>query len=215
MPAKIATAKPFLNPSLVLASASPRRQFLLSKAGLKFRTVSPGVDETLDRHLTLRELTAWNAVRKGLAVAQKHRRDVVLAADTLVALGGEILGKPRDLAEARQILLRLSGKTHDVCSGVFIAHVAAGRWMLLSETSRVRFHRLTEKRIDRYFAKVDPLDKAGAYAAQGHGAEIIREVKGSFTNVVGLPMEKTLAALRTFGIVPFHARQGPIAERSA
>ena len=126
--------------------------------------------------------------------------EVVLAADTLVAIEGDIIGKPKDFAEATKILLRLSGHVHEVCSAVFIS--AGARSTSFIETSHVRFHRLNQRKIDNYFSKIDPLDKAGAYAAQGHGAEIIAEIKGSFSNVVGLPMEKTIAALRAFGIKP-------------
>ena len=188
--------------SLLLASNSPRRIELLGAAGFQFEIVPPGIDERFDVDLTLRELTAFNALRKGMAIAGKNPRHVVLAADTLVALGHEVIGKPVDLADARKILFRLSGRTHEVSSTVFIAHRAARKATLFHEISRVRFRRLTGARIDNYIAKVNPLDKAGAYAAQGFGAEIIQKIDGSFTNVVGLPMEKTIPALAEFGLRP-------------
>ena len=152
--------------------------------------------------LTLRELTMWNAIRKGVSVARKYPDKTVLAADTLVALDDEIIGKPADFEHAAQILRRLSGRTHEVCSAVFICHFAAARSTTFHEVSRVRFRRLSSTTIKSYLAKVDPLDKAGAYAAQGSGAEIIAKIDGSYTNVVGLPMEKTVAALAQFGIHP-------------
>jgi septum formation protein len=189
-------------PSLVLASSSPRRAALLAKGGFEFETVSPRVAELFDVALTLRELTLWNAIRKGMSVAQTHPDAVVLAADTLVALADEIIGKPVDLNEAAQILRRLSGQTHEVCSAVLIYHQTSGRSVVLYDISRVRFRRLSSEKIMNYLAKVDPLDKAGAYAAQGSGAEIIAKIEGSFTNVVGLPMEKTIDALSKFGIAP-------------
>jgi septum formation protein len=127
---------------------------------------------------------------------------VVLAADTLIALEGEVIGKPMDFSEAAQILRRLSGRTHEVCSAVFICHFGTGRSATIDEISHVRFRRLSTNKIDNYLAKVDPLDKAGAYAAQGCGAEIIARIDGSYTNVVGLPMEKTIVALAEFGIQP-------------
>ena len=188
--------------SLLLASNSPRRIELLHAAGFQFEIVSPEIDERFDVDLTLRELTGFNALRKGMAIARKNPQQVVLAADTLVALGHEVIGKPVDLAEARKILRRLSGRTHEVCSAVFVAHCDARKSTLFHEISRVRFRRLTDARIDDYIAKVNPLDKAGAYAAQGFGAQIIEEIDGSFTNVVGLPMEKTIAALVEFGLRP-------------
>jgi septum formation protein len=189
-------------PSLVLASSSPRRAALLSKGGFEFEIASPRVAEKFDPGLTLRELTLWNAFRKGMSIAQTRPDAVVLAADTLVALDNQIIGKPADLSEAAGMLRRLSGRTHDVCSAVAIYQQTSGRSTVFHDISRVRFRRLSEARIEKYLAKVGPLDKAGAYAAQGSGAKIIAKIEGSFTNVVGLPMEKTVAALAKFGLRP-------------
>jgi septum formation protein len=175
---------------------------LLTEAGFEFETVSPRVAEKFDLDLTLRELTMWNAIRKGVPVARAYPNKVVLAADTLVALDDDIIGKPADLEQAALILQRLSGRTHEVCSAVFICRFAAGQSAMFHEFSRVRFRRLSSAAIENYFAKVNPLDKAGAYAAQGSGAEIIAKIEGSYTNVVGLPMEKTLAVLAQFGVHP-------------
>jgi septum formation protein len=187
-------------PSLILASGSPRRVALLSEAGFDFETLVPDVSEKADGQLTVRELTTWNALRKGLVVARAHPDNVVLAADTLVAWQGEVLGKPADMKDAVRMLHKLSGKTHEVYSGVFIGHMGRGRLSIFQEVSQVRFKQLDRAAIGRYFAKIDPLDKAGAYAAQGHGQEIIAGIRGSYTNVVGLPMEQTIAALAEFGI---------------
>jgi septum formation protein len=191
-----------VGPSLLLASKSPRRRELLSAAGFQFDTAAPQVDERSDINLSLREITALNAVRKGLAVARVYTQKIVLSADTLVALDHKIIGKPHDRDHAADILRRLSGRVHEVCSSVFILHLARARSTMFYEISRVRFRRLDDRAIDDYFAKVNPLDKAGAYAAQGYGAEIISRIEGSHTNVVGLPMEKTIAALAKFGIKP-------------
>jgi septum formation protein len=188
--------------TLLLASNSPRRRELLQAAGFEFASVSPDVTEHFHVELTLREITALNATRKGLAVARAQPHRIVLAADTLVAVEGEVIGKPADLREAAAILRRLSGKVHDVCSAVFVCHLAAARSTIFHELSQVRFRRLSDAVIQDYFKKIDPLDKAGAYAAQGGGAAIIQELRGSYSNVVGLPMEKTTAALAEFGIVP-------------
>src|SRR5438874_3907301 len=160
-------------PSLVLASSSPRRAALLSESGFEFDVAPPRVAEKFDAALILRELTLWNAIRKGMSMAQTRPDAVVLAADTLVALKDEIIGKPADLDQATEVLQRLSGRTHEVCSAVLIYHQTSGRLVVFHEVSRVRFHRLNRAMIKKYFAKVDPLDKAGAYAAQGSGAEII------------------------------------------
>ncbi len=109
------------------------------------------------------------------------------------------------MPDAAGMLRSLSGQTHDVCSAVFVCHLARGRASTFHELSRVRFRRLNEEQIERYLARINPLDKAGAYAAQGDGAEIIEKIEGSYTNVVGLPMEKTLTLLATFGIKPVPA----------
>jgi nucleoside triphosphate pyrophosphatase len=188
--------------SLVLASCSPRRAALLGEAGFEFETVSPRVVERFDVDLTLRELTLWNAVRKGMSVAQIHPNKVVIAVDTLVALRSEIIGKPTDMEEAVRMLRRLSGRTHEVCSAVFIYQQTAGESAAFHEISRVCFRRLSNAEINDCLAKMSPLDKAGAYAAQGRGSEIIAKIHGSLTNVVGLPMEKTVAALAEFGVQP-------------
>lgn len=189
-------------PSLVLASSSPRRAALLSKSGLEFDVIPSRLAEKFDAAVTLRELTLWNAIRKGMSVAQTRPDAVVLSADTLVALDDEIIGKPADLHEATEVLQRLSGRTHEVCSSVLVYHQTSGRLVVFHDISHVRFHRLNRTMIKRYFARVDPLDKAGAYAAQGIGAKIIANIQGSYTNVVGLPMEKTVPALAKFGIRP-------------
>jgi septum formation protein len=187
---------------LLLASNSPRRRELLFEAGFDFETFAPPVEERLDVDLTLRELTAFNAIRKAMASARSRPKNVVLAADTLVAIDNHVLGKPIDRNEAVAMLQRLSGRAHAVCTSVFICHLEESRSTSFSEISRVHFQELSRGRIDNYFERVNPLDKAGAYAAQGFGSEIIEKIEGSYTNVVGLPMEKTISALAEFSILP-------------
>lgn len=189
-----------MGPRFVLASASPRRRQLLKKAGYEFEIVSPPEEEVAHDWFTIRELTICNAARKAQRVSQTHRDAVVLAADTLVTIDGCVLGKPADLEDAVRILLRLSGRSHEVWTAVCIRHDARGRSHSFHKTSRVHFRQLSERAIRDYLAKVNPLDKAGAYAAQGHGTEIIEKIEGSYSNVVGLPMEATTRALRAFGV---------------
>jgi septum formation protein len=184
----------------VLASGSPRRRQLLKGAGYKFEVIVPPVEEISHGWFTIRELTVCNATRKALAVAQTSPNAVVLGADTLVSLDDEVVGKPADLKEAAQILRRLSGRTHAVWTAVCLCHSASGRWQSFHVVSRVKFRALTDHAIQNYFEKVNPLDKAGAYAAQGHGKEIIQRIEGSYSNVVGLPMETTTRWLRAFGV---------------
>jgi len=192
--------------SLLLASNSPRRRDLLVEAGFDFEVFAPPVTETFEGDLTLRELTALNANRKGMAAARTRPENVVLAADTLVTIDDRVLGKPKDKNEAWAMLEQLSGRAHQVCTSVFICRLAGARSLSFYEISRVYFKKLSREKIDDYFARVNPLDKAGAYAAQGFGREIIQTIDGSYTNVVGLPMEKTIPALAEFGILPKPAK---------
>jgi septum formation protein len=189
-----------VGPRFVLASASPRRRQLLKEAGYEFEIISPPDDEVSHAWFTIRELTVWNATRKALRIAQMHPEAVVLAADTLVTIDGHVLGKPVDLEDAVRILRRLRGRAHEVWTAVCIRHGARGTSRNFHEISRVHFRELSEHAIRAYLAKVNPLDKAGAYAAQGHGTEIIEHIEGSYSNVVGLPMEETVRALRAFGV---------------
>ena len=190
---------------LLLASNSPRRRELLLEAGFDFEIFVPSVAERFEADLTLRELTALNAIRKAMATARLRPKNIVLAADTLVAIEDHVLGKPKDKDDAVALLQRLSGRAHEVCTSVFICHLEKMNSRSFYEISRVRFQRLTRNKIDNYLTRVDPLDKAGAYAAQGFGSEIIAQINGSYTNVVGLPMEKTIAALADFGIMQKNA----------
>ena len=187
-------------PRLILASASPRRRQLLADAGFVFDIVAPEVDEILSRHFTIREATGWNALRKGLAVARAYPDQVVLAADTLVALDQQVIGKPADRTEAARLLRLLSGRTHVVASSVFIAHLRSGKSENFTVLSRVVFKKLSDRLIKEYLVRVNPLDKAGAYAAQGTGDAIIARIIGSRSSVIGLPMEETDGALARFGI---------------
>ena len=187
---------------MLLASNSPRRRDLLSEAGFEFQIFAPDVEERFDSDLTFRELTALNAIRKGMAAARRRPKNVVLAADTLVAIDQHILGKPANKREAVEMLEKLSGRAHEVCTTVFICDLTRAQSTSFYEISRVYFRQLDRARIDNYLARVNPIDKAGAYAAQGFGSEIIEKIDGSYTNVVGLPMEKTVVALAEFGIRP-------------
>ena len=191
-----------MRPRFVLASSSPRRRQLLSEAGYEFDVVTAAVEEFSHDWLSIRELTIWNAARKAAAACALAPDAIVLAADTLVAIDGKVLGKPVDLEDAIRMLRQLSGRAHEVWTAVRIVDPARRRSRSFHEMSRVHFRKLNDHVIRNYLAKIDPLDKAGAYAAQGHGREIIEKIDGSYTNVVGLPMEKTSRALRAFGVTP-------------
>ena len=169
---------------------------------MEFEIVPAAVSESETSALTIQELTAYNASRKAREVARRFRSAVVLGADTLVALDGEIIGKPANMREAVKILQRLSAREHQVCTSVFICSAQRREQISFCTISHVRFKLLNDDEIRAYLAKIDPLDKAGAYAAQAHGSEVIGRIRGSYTNVVGLPMGETLRALRQFGIKP-------------
>jgi septum formation protein len=185
---------------LILASSSPRRRELLAERGYRFEIVTAAVEEVLPAHLTVREAVLLNAQRKGRAVAALHPEAWVVAADTLVALDGRALGKPGSLAEAREMLGALVGRTHQVYSGVWMEQRAAGSVAAFIEVSQVRFRRLTGGEIEEYIARVHVLDKAGAYAAQEDLIGLIEGIEGSRTNVIGLPMERLEGMLAERGV---------------
>ncbi len=187
---------------LVLASASPRRASLLRSAGLDFDVRPADADET--------PLPDEDPRRYALRVAHAKARDVpraageaVLAADTVVALDGRILGKPADADEARRTLAALSGREHRVHTAVVV--VAGGRFHTRTVTTRVRFRALTPHDIDAYVATGESFDKAGGYGIQGHGGALVARLTGSYTAVVGLPLEETLVLL---GRADVHVNRG-------
>ena len=185
-------------PPLILASASPRRRELLREHGYTFSVEPADVEESAPVHLTPGEIVLRNARAKARAVARKHPEALVLGVDTEVIFAGEVFGKPADFEAAFAMVKRLNGRTHEVCSGVWLIHAATGRERGFIEMARVHFHRRTEAQLRAYHARIGPLDKAGAYAAQEDRGELIARVEGSFTNVIGLPMEALDAALADF-----------------
>lgn len=182
-------------PSLILASASPRRAELLGYLGVDFTVIPSDAEETAEGHLTPEETCLLNAYRKARAVAKKHPDRIVLGADTIVCLGTKVYGKPADLAAARRTLKELQGATHSVITGMCLIHLGSHRERVFSETTRVGFRELSAQQIDQYLASIDPMDKAGAYAIQDHGEMIVEQVSGSFTNVIGLPLGRLRSEL--------------------
>ncbi len=188
--------------AIVLASRSPRRRELLAQAGFSTICVPTDVEEESATDGPPFGLAVANAELKAMAVALARPGDLVLGADTIVVFEGEIFGKPRDLAHAREMLSRMSGHVHEVITGVCLVEWGRRAMVKFHETARVRFRALTAGEIQNYLDSIDPLDKAGAYAAQEDGGRIIECIEGSFSNVVGLPMERTVEALeRHFGSV--------------
>lgn len=193
---------------LILASASPRRRELLAELGLSFEVRASEIDEALAPEAPAPTLATTLARRKARDVADRvHAEEgapgaLILGADTLVVLDGRPLGKPASRDEARAMLRLLRGRSHEVVTAVALIEVPGGREVAETVVSRVRMRPYGEAEIDAYVATGEPDDKAGAYAVQGLGGRLVAGVEGSYTNVVGLPLEATARLLRAFGLTP-------------
>jgi septum formation protein len=203
---------PTRNPAdvhIILASASPRRRELLSSIGLRFQVLPSTVpEETMDHELPQDQVSRL-AVAKASEISGRVPGMWVLGADTIVVIDGNILGKPRDVQEAREMLSVLASRTHEVYTGYALvrsdlAAPAVVRWV----RSEVHIRSLTAEEIAGYVATGEPMDKAGAYAIQGIGSAIVERISGSYTNVVGLPLCEVTRDLKELGIFDFLAGQG-------
>ena len=173
-------------PDIILASSSPRRQIILKQTGLPFKVVTPDVDESTVNSARPSTLVKKLALLKAQAVRPKFPDDTIISADTVVCHNGQILGKPKDLSHARQMLRSLSGNTHCVHTGVCV--YVNGKRFLYSVKSKVTFEDISDEFIEQYISKYPVLDKAGAYGIQGRAAVFIRSIHGDYNNVVGLPV---------------------------
>jgi septum formation protein len=190
--------------TLILASASPRRKSLLATLGLEF-AVLPGTE--LDEAGILgaadgglHDRIEHLARLKGEPVAIEAPESIVISADTVVEIDGDILGKPRDVDDAREMLTRLSGRAHHVHTGVAVQCSRTGFRQSGVESTRVTFALLDSETINSYIARAEPFDKAGAYAIQGLGALLVRRIEGDYSNVVGLPLPLTARLLTAAGV---------------
>ncbi len=181
---------------VVLASASPRRVALLRQAGLVFTVVDPGPDRDWPGQAEPRHGVRALALEKARRVAARRPEALVIAADTVVVARGVRLGKPRDEAEALEMLRRLHGRTHEVWSG--IAVVRGREQRTAAEVTKVQFARLDEAELEAYARSGEPLDKAGAYGIQGLAAQFVRRIEGDYANVVGLPLARLRQVLKEF-----------------
>ncbi|WP_209121977.1 nucleoside triphosphate pyrophosphatase [Alkalihalobacillus sp. BA299] len=187
--------KPF-----ILASGSPRRKELLEQAKISFTAQTSDVDETIDPALSPEDLVQSLALQKAAAVFEVNKDAVVLGADTIVVLAGQVLGKPNDREHARGMLRALSGKKHSVLTGVSILSDRLKKTFFVE--TRVQFWELTNEEIERYLDTNEPFDKAGAYGIQGFGATLVAHIEGDYFSVVGLPLSMTVRELNHFGITP-------------
>ena len=186
--------------TIILASASPRRKQLLKKLGLAFTVVPSDVDEKLNPRLNPRSQVETLALKKAEAVASKFPDAIIIGADTLVALGDDIIGKPHDEAEAKRMLKKLRGRMHTIVTGFVLLDTAAKRTLVKSIETKVWFRKIDPSEITTYLAKEKPYDKAGAYAIQDLGAIFIEKIEGDYFGAVGLPLFALAKELKKLGV---------------
>ena len=173
---------------IILASRSPRRAEILNAVGWPFEVVVAGVDETLQSNESPIDYVQRLAIAKATAVAAKVENGLVLGADTTVVVDGEILGQPLDVDDARRMLRSLSGRWHEVLTGIALVRAGTQQTRVDYELTRVRFAPLTNEEIEWYVSTNEPMDKAGAYGVQGKAAFFVKEIQGDYFNVMGLPI---------------------------
>ena len=182
--------------NLILASASPRRRELLEKAGLQFIVVASNYEEDMTLRLSPPELVKFLSQGKAEAVRAAHPNSLILAADTIVVLGNQILGKPHTPERAKEMLTALSGTNHSIITGFTVLDSGSGKSISDAVETKVMFKKLSERQIDEYIATGEPLDKAGAYAIQLGGARFVERMEGDYANAIGLPVTEVLQALK-------------------
>lgn len=181
---------------IILASASPRRKELLTLAGVNFTVEVADADETLEDGVTPDEAVKQLAEIKARAVFEQHADSVVIGADTVVAVDGKILGKPKNYEEANEMLNLLSGRKHFVFTGVCL--MSQEKTTVFCQKTAVEFYPLSQNEIDEYIASNDCYDKAGGYGIQTNGCVLVKGIEGDYFNVVGLPVSETVRALKEF-----------------
>lgn len=181
---------------IILASKSPRRQELIRNISPDFEVIVSEVEEVLPDGIAPEQAPVYLSALKARAVAREHPDDVVIGADTVVLLDGEVLGKPRDKDDASLMLHSLSGKAHTVVTGCCL--ILGGRERCFSETTEVVFESLSDREIEDYLATGEPFDKAGSYGIQGQGSLLVKGIRGDFFNVMGLPVSRLNRELKAF-----------------
>lgn len=187
-------------PHLVLASASPRRQELLEKLQIPFITYSPNADESIEHGLLPAQIVIELALRKAKLAAVRYPDSYVIGSDTIVVNDGKVLGKPHDRSEAKRMLRSLSGKTHEVFTGVAV--IKGDIVETFYEKTEVAFWELDDAAIERYLDSGEPFDKAGAYGIQGYGALFVKSIIGDYFSVMGLPISRLARLLKEMGLTP-------------
>ncbi len=185
-----------INKKIILASGSPRRKELLESLGLDFEVVVLSIDETMKDNVSLNESISDLAYRKADAVFKDNQDSLVIGSDTIVVFDTEILGKPKDKEDARQILSKLSGKVHEVKTAVAI--LTSNQYEVFVSTTKVKMSQITDEEIETYIETGEPMDKAGAYGIQGYGARFIESIEGDYYTVMGLPINMLYQNLKRF-----------------
>ena len=189
--------------SVILASASPRRQELLRSVGLKFKIIPAHVNENYLAGESTRQHVKRLSIDKAMVIAKKYPEAWVLGADTIVVIDGLILGKPKNKTQAKEMLKKLSGREHKVFTGFTVMQVASKISHSDVVQSAVKFKKISAAELDWYIACAEPYDKAGGYAVQGKGAYFIKSIRGSYTNVIGLPLCEVLETLKKLEVIRF------------
>ncbi|RPI33241.1 MAG: septum formation inhibitor Maf [Nitrospiraceae bacterium] len=185
---------------IILASASPRRREILGITGLKFSVDASEYEEDMELGLKPHQLARFLSAEKAKAIASKYPNALLIAADTFIVFKDKLLGKPHTDEEARRMLVLLNGRSHSVITGFTILDTKTKKKLSRSVETKVYFRKMTEQEIESYVRTGEPLDKAGAYAIQGIGAVIVKKIEGDYLNVVGLPLNSLIEALRKFGV---------------
>ncbi len=186
--------------TIILASTSPRRKELLAKTGVDFEVLAGDYEEDMTLPLSPLELAKHLSLGKAESVAKDNPDAVVIGADTFVAFGEHVLGKPHTKEKAKEMLQMLNGKQHSIITGFSIVHKSAGKIVSEAIEAKVYFRNLTESEIDEYISTGEPLDRAGGYAIQGGGAKFVEKIEGDYDTIVGLPVIEVVKALKEFGI---------------
>lgn len=176
--------------NIILASASPRRKEILENTNIKFDIISSSIEELILGGESPCQMVMRLAFEKGIDIASKHKSDLVISADTIVVLDDNVLGKPKDEEEARQMISNLSGRTHQVITGISLINLENNKKIIDYVISNVKFKKLSKDDINDYIKTKESLDKAGAYGIQGYGAILVEEIQGDYFNIVGLPISK-------------------------
>jgi len=185
---------------IILASTSPRRKEILEKLKMPFEIQESNYEEDMTLDMTPEKLAEYLSMGKAKAVAGKNENAIIIAADTFVVYKDKLLGKPKSVESAKEMLEMLSGKEHEIITGVAIIDTGTGKVKSFSGFTKVFFEKLTPEIIDAYIKTGEPMDKAGSYAMQEIGALLINRIEGDFFNAMGLPLKRLVEELKDFGV---------------